>query len=368
MSFPKSQVSIDQLEFDIENPRLVRGDGSTPTKVPTIIKTLHEIADLSELINSICANGYLDIEPIIILDQEGVDHYIVLEGNRRLATLKLILDSALAEECNISVSDECRTKLSGFNTINAVIVKDRLDAEAYIAFKHVNGPFRWDSYAKARFVTDWYIRGIKADKPVSIEDIAKSIGDSNDTIRSFISAMLILDQAEEDELFSISDKYNRGRFGFSHLYTALGRKEYTKYLDLEPGWNKNPELEPLKTDKQKERIREILQYLYGSKAEKIKPIIKSQNPDLRNLGLVISNPIALSVLNDTRDLEEALAETEESSDLFGKTLANCYVQLRKAQGLVDKYEGEEYLLKMANDIHKMSQIILEYIEKNVPKG
>lgn len=369
-SFTKILLSVESLEFDIENPRLVRGDSSAPTQDETIIQTLHEIADLSELINSICSNGYLDIEPLIVMPKNtNPETYTVLEGNRRLATIRLILNPSLSSTCKINIPEGCTQNLAtDFDAITAVVVQDRLDAEAYIAFKHVNGAFRWDSYAKARFVTDWYKRALAQDKHISIEDIAKKIGDSNDTIRSFISSMLILDQAEEEGLFKISDKYNRGRFGFSHLYTALGRKEYSKYLDLESGWDKTPSLAPIKTEKQKERFSEILQYFYGSKADKLPPIIKSQNPDLKNLGLVIANPIAHAILKDNRNLEEALIETEEKSDIFESSLTNCYVQLRKAQGLMDKYDGEPHLLHMADEIYKMSENIFEYLKRKVNKA
>lgn len=364
-SFTKILLSVESLEFDIENPRLVRGDSSTPTQDETIIQTLHEIADLSELINSMCSNGYLDIEPLIVMPKNtNPETYTVLEGNRRLATIKLILNPLLSSSCKINIPEGCTQNLAtDFDAITAVVVQDRLDAEAYIAFKHVNGAFRWDSYAKARFVTDWYKRALDQEKHISIEDIAKKIGDSNDTIRSFISSMLILDQAEKEGLFKISDKYNRGRFGFSHLYTALGRKEYSKYLGLELGWDKTPDIEPIKTPKQKEKFTEVLQYFYGSKSDNLPPIIKSQNPDLKNLGLVISNPVAHAVLRDTRDLDKAFMETEEKSDLFESSLANSYVQLRTTQSLMDKYDGEAHLLKMAQDIYNMSEIILEHLKK-----
>ncbi|MEW5833311.1 MAG: ParB N-terminal domain-containing protein [Campylobacterota bacterium] len=368
--FNKLSLSIESLYFDIENPRLVRGDNNTPSQDDTIIQTLHEIADLSELINSICANGYLDIEPLIVLPRGTTpETYTVLEGNRRLATLKLISNPVLATECKINIPEGCQQSASkSFENLSAVVVNNRFDAESYIAFKHVNGAFRWDSYAKARFVTDWYVRSKEAGTPIAIEEIAKKIGDSNDTIRSFISSMLILDQAENEGLFKISDKYNRGRFGFSHLYTALGRKEYSKYLDLELGWDKNPDLQPIKTDKQKERFGEVFQYFYGSKTDNIPPLIKSQNPDLKNLGMVISNPIAHAILKDTRDLDKALVETKEKSDVFESSLTNCYIHLRKAQGMMDKYDGEAHLLEMSEEIYKMSENILEYVKRKVKKA
>ena len=166
----------------------------------------------------------------------------------------------------------------------------RAKAQAFIGFKHINGPYRWGAYAKARFVADWY----KKDKStgLTIDSIAKQLGDSIDTIRAYIGAVLVLEQAEEERLFDIKDRYNTGRFAFSHLYTALGRKEYQEFLGLDKGWNQTPDEQPI-DDKKIPQLKEVLTYFYGSKQDNQPSLIKSQNPDLKELGKVLVHPVAL---------------------------------------------------------------------------
>ena len=51
------------LQLDAHNPRLV---ATNVTKDDGIIRELHEEGELSELLQSIAANGYLDFEPLVV--------------------------------------------------------------------------------------------------------------------------------------------------------------------------------------------------------------------------------------------------------------------------------------------------------------
>lgn len=51
---------------------------------------------------SIAANGYIDIEPMIVMQSPG-GRFAVLEGNRRLAVIKLLKNPELAGNSGIVV-------------------------------------------------------------------------------------------------------------------------------------------------------------------------------------------------------------------------------------------------------------------------
>lgn len=230
---PTANCPTALLNFDYDNPRLTTGDELSAHDEKSIICALRDIAALDELIQSICTNKYLNLEPLIILGEES-GPFTVLEGNRRLAAIKLIKDRNLARECKVSLPDNINQDIvNSIQEISVWRVENRSDAQAFIGFKHINGPHRWDAYAKARFVADWYKR--EKNKGLTIESIARQLGDDNDTIRAYVGAVLVLEQAENECLFDIKDRFNRGRFAFSHFYTALGRKEYQEFLGLSKG-------------------------------------------------------------------------------------------------------------------------------------
>lgn len=87
------RVETQYLDFDPNNPRLIEQGLKTPSDAQ-IIRALADNADLSEIVQSIAANGYIDIEPLIV--QRDKSRYVVLEGNRRLAAIRVIQNPELA--------------------------------------------------------------------------------------------------------------------------------------------------------------------------------------------------------------------------------------------------------------------------------
>src|SRR5882672_9594880 len=96
------KVPTELLDFDPANPRLVEDGIKNPTE-SQIILSLADTADLAEVVESVAANGYIDIEPIIA--QRIGDRWLVLEGNRRLAAIRILQKPSLAKGTGISVPE-----------------------------------------------------------------------------------------------------------------------------------------------------------------------------------------------------------------------------------------------------------------------
>ena len=63
-------VPVDWLKLDHENPRLVNVDEMASDA--KIIAQLYRGEDLGELLQSIAASGYIDIEPLIVMAQASL--------------------------------------------------------------------------------------------------------------------------------------------------------------------------------------------------------------------------------------------------------------------------------------------------------
>src|SRR5271155_2801741 len=110
------KVPTKLLDFDPQNPRLIE-DGTHDPDDSQIIKILADGSDLAEVVASVAANGYIDIEPLIV--QRKGQRFRVLEGNRRLAAIRILQHPELAKGTGITVpaiSSEAR------KTLNAVTV------------------------------------------------------------------------------------------------------------------------------------------------------------------------------------------------------------------------------------------------------
>ncbi len=85
--------------------------------------------------------------------------------------MKLLCSEDLRKE--VAATDLPRISLSARERLESlpVIKTTRKDAWQYLGFKHVNGPAKWDSYAKAQYVAQ-----VHREFRVPLEDIASQIG------------------------------------------------------------------------------------------------------------------------------------------------------------------------------------------------
>lgn len=358
-----ASVPVDGLVLDWRNPRLIGLDAAPSDSV--IVAQLYRDEDLSELLQSIAANGYLDIEPLVVLD-EGAGGLTVLEGNRRLAALRLFRDNDLArrvrDECGVRIvipamPDEHRPTLE---RVSVYRVARREDSWSFIGFKHINGAARWESYAKAKFAADWY----KGDE-TPLEEIARRIGDKHDTIKRMVNAIYVLEQAQRQGVFSIEDRV-APRFSFSHLYTALSRAPYMDFLGLEAAWSRfDPTPDPI-PEENLERLTEVLRWIYGSKSEEVEPVIQSQNPDIKRLAEVLGSSEALMVLRETGSLTNAHASTQSVESKFSGALLRARDEIREASNNLRGFDGQDNtLVEVAGDVSEIAQTVHQRLMKRL---
>ncbi|MCY3709031.1 MAG: hypothetical protein OXG26_09045 [Caldilineaceae bacterium] len=357
-----TKVPVQWLALDRLNPRLFLSGGE-PNEVE-IIARLYRSEDLSELLQSIAANGYLDIEPLVVLKEE--ENLTVLEGNRRLAAIRLFEEPDLPGQIRrqtglkVNIPDFPEEFRGTLQEVSVYRVESREDARAFIGFKHINGAARWESYAKAKYAADWYKRG-----GASLEVIASQIGDRHDTIKRMVNAIYVLEQAERAGIFHLSDRVGP-RFNFSHLYTALSRAAYMRFLGLKEGWTRfHPEPDPVPQEKL-ESLGKVLRWLYGSKDEGIDPVIHSQNPDIRLLGEVLENPEGLSILKVSHSLAEAHLSTTPANQRFLESLVRARREVREASNNLRGFDGQDQaLVGIAEDISETAQAMLARMARKV---
>jgi hypothetical protein len=310
-----------------------------------------------ELVDSIASNGYIDIEPLIVL-LEG-ERYTVLEGNRRLAALRLLRDPVLAGECGFPLPPVAPELRQTFDIVSVYRVPDRLAARAFIGFKHINGPHAWDSLAKGRFAADWYARERGAG--VTLAEIARKLGDNHATVKRLVQGIYVLDQAQQANVFSTEDRYPGRPFAFSHLYTALTRPGYRKFLRLPVDWrSEDPVPEPVPPEAL-ENLGKVLTWLYG--AEDTIPLIKSQNPDIKRIGEVLENPLARQKLESTGNLNSAHADVVDETKQFEDALLKSYRYAEEAQSKLSAIESEDKTLtEVARRLRKAAAFIAQVLE------
>ena len=345
------KVPTKLLDFDPKNPRLIE-DGIKDPSNAQIIKVLADTSDLSELVASIATNGYIDIEPLIV-ERIG-DRFRVLEGNRRLAAIRILQEPSLAKGTGITVPSIGNEVKKSLRKVTAYAVSSPEQARDFIGFKHINGPHKWDAIAKARFAADWYKK--ERGKGVTIAKIANRLGDGHDTVARLVNGMFLLDQAEEMKVYEIKDRFPGRKFAFSHLYTALTRPGYREFLGLPAEWRaEDPKPNPVPKNRL-ENLRTLMVWLYGSKSDDIEPVINSQNPDIKNLGAVLSSSRARTTMLLRSNLREAYALVEPKGIRFEAALINAKQEAEKAISQIAGYDpADSTLLEIGEDLRDTSE-------------
>ncbi len=351
-----SKLETEYLGFDVENPRYSSAE-LTSDRDSDVIEELVKKADLRELVESIASNGYIDIEPLIVTEAKERGVYVVLDGNRRLAAIRLLQDPKLAERYGIPLPEMTPEARGTLDEVTVYAVADRIDAREFIGFKQINGPHRWDALAKGRFAAKWYRR--ESGQGVTVKDIARQLGDRHDAVKRLVNGIFVLDQAREKRIFSIEDRYPSGRpFAFSHLYTALTRPGFQDYLGLPADWRqREPQIDPV-PDEQLDNLRQVLIWLYGSRNEDTPPIVKTQNPDVKQLNKVLQKPLARKILIARRDLREAYELVHTPRDRFETALLNAHQYAEEALSKVSAFDGVDITLIQAAESLKNTTRIL----------
>ena len=98
---------------------------------------------------------------------------------------------------------------------------------------------------------------------ITLEDIAKQIGDTHGTVQRLFRGLMVIEQAERMKVFSREDRW-RNHFSFSHLYTGLNYPGISEFIGLQA--ETAEERDPVPPEK-KEELGELFLWTYGSKRQ-----------------------------------------------------------------------------------------------------
>ena len=172
-----------------------------------------------------------------------------------------------------------------------------------------------------------------------------------------VSSIYVLEQAREKGLFKIEDR-DTTKFNFSHLYTALSRSQYMDYLGLGAAWART-DPKPNQVPKGKlDKLRKVLIWIYGSQVDDARPVVRTQNPDIKRLGEVLANAEGRHVLEQTSDLDEAYASTEPVDKRFTASLLRAREAMGDAAGSLRAFDGQDgSLLDIAEDVKETADSV-----------
>ena len=269
---------VKDLKLDPGNPRLVEFP-HTGTQA-SIQEVMEKKFNLQPLKDSLYRNGFFYEEPLVVVEESLAEYgnkrvLVVIEGNRRLAALKSILESPTEFP-----NEEARQRLKDVPVVQR---DNREETLPYVGFRHITGVIPWEAAAKAQYALHLVKGGH------TVEEIAQLIGNETGDISRWIRTQSLIEKAEDSGL---SQNDAAGKFYFSYLLTSTDAPATKKWLKLE-------------TDKEKaivrtvdaDKLKRLWTWLYGSKEAEASPVV-TESRQIHRLNRI------LAVSAATRELEK----------------------------------------------------------------
>ena len=167
-------LSVEHLKLDIDNPRFSYFSKKKMNQTE-IIKFLIDRFEVYELAKDIATDGYLlNEEPIVCKEGES---YVVLEGNRRVAACKILLNP------HRYLSSQKAQNILKYNysldKLNCHVSPTRKDADILIYRRHTTTPVRrWETISQ-----DAHVHKLFSEEAYTIEEIAAKLSESTTNVR-----------------------------------------------------------------------------------------------------------------------------------------------------------------------------------------
>jgi hypothetical protein len=362
---PQQYIDIEKLHLDADNPRLpenIQGQNEAE-----LLRSLYKGFNLNELIDSMSQNGYFDEEPLVVIPRnvpgklskadisstefeefikKDTTTFTVVEGNRRLAAAKLLVDSKLRSQLNIKQWQEILPAIiDDLKLLPAIIYPKRSDVVPYMGVRHIVGIQKWGAYAKARYIARLIDQG------KTLQEVETQIADSQGSVRkSYISYKLL--QQARDEFDYDTKLAEEGKF--SLLILAIGQGKIKRYLGLPTSIKDIDPSAPVSKEKIK-CLKNLTSWVFGD--DRNSRVIEESRDITDYLSNVVESPEALKHLERTRNLVEAYDLSDGEEQMILRYLASINSRLQTVLGLAHLHKTTDVISEVEKCAETAKQLL-----------
>ena len=345
----KTSIKVENLVFDPKNPRVPQSLQGIKDEAK-IIKYMVLYGNVTDLMLSIAETGYSDAEPLLVVHNDK-EKYVVVEGNRRLAALKLLNNPNLTDirvKLINEIIENAQTDIP--QEVPCVVYQNRNSILDYLGYRHITGVKDWGPLEKARYLEQLYELHIEEAGINNIyKKLAKMIGSKASYVKNLHMALKLYDLANDEAYYGREIK----DINFSWITTVLGFEGVSEYI----GFDAN-DISIDKIDKQ--RFKNVFLWMFDPEKA-----VVGESRQLVKLSKVLLSKEATAKLEKGASLSEAILYTSEPEETFKKMLESAKTYLEHAKSAIEqlnrKPEEADDLLK---DIDKLRKTIVGALAAN----
>lgn len=345
----RAYVSLENLYFDpnnyrfIDNEKYIKVDGASVLDPSVQRRTRNFILgknseEVDDLWRSLKKNGYLDVDQIQV-QKVGETAYLVLEGNRRTATLKLL------QEEQEKGNDIGQLDPLIFSAL-PVVVSEGLDPSHYkilTGLKHISGNKKWPAVNQATLLKSLIDDGLTEN------EVKDALGISTVQMRRYLRSLALVDAYKASDY---GDQFRTDIFNF--FSELIKQPKIMRWI----GWD----IWTYQAQNQ-ENLNRLFSWISVEESEDEDGVINEMEPilsrgnDLRELAKFIDDEKALSIMEDTRSISNvAFSSDRFSADKFDNTIDLLDKQVLDAIAF-SRYATQESKDKLPDLKHKFDALM-----------
>jgi len=297
---------------------------------------------VKDLLNSFRANGFLEVD-VIQLEDLGDNHYLVLEGNRRVTALKILKEDYDNGLDIGKFNPETFKKVPSFIHEN----KDKSTHRIIMGLKHISGNKKWPAINQAQLIYDYlnphWDDGTYYDEEINL---CESLGITKAKLRSSQRAYYLILQYKASDY---GDQFNSDMYyTFAEITKRPNIKKWIQWND--DSYSSENEENTLRlfswlSEREEQDEIEDDEIIDSQK----KDIIITKYRDIQDLAKFINNEMALQAMEEKNKVSAGLiasgSEDQESYEKSIRELSKHVDNLDRLRDLID-YEDIQELKKI----------------------
>ncbi len=346
-------AALDKFLLDSKNPRLGRVHTGRALPQDELMKLMLGWS-LEELAVSFLESGFWAQEAIIVVreDQDEVNsRFVVVEGNRRIATLKhlkRVIEGASASPTWMRYGEESKQNDLLFTRIPYLLAETREDVMSFIGFRHVTGIKQWAPAEKAEFIANMINNQL-----MTYDAVRRRIGSRVEAVRrNYIAYNILLLIESLDVEVSRQGLENR----FSVLFLSLREEGVREFLGIDTSAEPEEAQDPVPEGKMR-NLSDFAKWLFGTNKQ---PALFRDSRDIGSFGKVLSSPQAVEYLRSSEDPSFDIALQNAGLDV--EELANQIMaasnQIESALRRVHLHVESEQIKKAVERLARGARVLI----------
>lgn len=323
-------LGLDELMFDPENPRLpATVDGDDERQV---LEWMLVDEGLIELIGSIAEQDYFPGEPVLVAPAVAghtKQRFLVVEGNRRLAAVRLLADPALAPVRQQAVDRLAAEAQARPVALPAIVFDSRDEILDYLGYRHITGVKEWDPLAKARYLKQLIERAGARGESITKQQLARRIGSRADYVERLLQGLDVYDHVASRNFYGLGG-VSEDTISFSVLTTALSYENIASFV----GTDEDEESGEQPGDLKEDNLRDLVDWMFRKREEGKTVLGESRN--LGQLAAVVQYPEARDALKAGVPLNDATLLTDEPLQAFRRAVRQATDKLKLARSMTHR--------------------------------